>query len=297
MSAHNKNSLAPLLLCLFILLISACTPKTTKTRFKLPPLLKEVSGLYLENSKSFWWHNDGGYPPTLYKTNGRGQVTDSLCIPTLRNKDWEDLTSDDEGNIYIGDFGNNLNRRKDLRIYIYHRESRQLDSILFQYPDQKLFPPKLEDWNFDMEAFFWHNHKLHLFSKNRVKQGDYYCKHYTLDERGRNQTAILCDSIYLKKRVVTAAAISPDGETVALLSYHYKKLLGIIPFSRASIFYFSKFEGNDFLKGKMRRRRAPMFIVATQLESIDFLNNQLLYVASEQTLFIKPKARRVRVKE
>jgi len=285
-----------LFLLLITLLVSSCTTKTTKNRFKLPQTLKEVSGLYLEDAQSFWWLNDGGHPPTLYKTNGRGVITDSLHFPKLKNNDWEDLTIDNDGNIYIGDFGNNSNKRQDLRIYKYHPETQQLDSISFSYSDQKEFPPNRLLWNFDMEAFLWHNEKLHLFSKNRIGQGNYYCKHYTLDDTGEVQSAILKDSILLKNRVVTAAAISPDKKTVAMLAYDYKKLLGVFPFSRASIFYLSDFEGDDFFKGKMRKQRAPSFIIATQFESLDFLNNRSLYVASEQTVFIKPKAKRVRVR-
>jgi len=290
------NKIALVLLLSIIFLSQACTPKTTKSRFKLPPTLKEVSGLYLESPNSFWWLNDGGDAPRLYKTNGRGQIIDTLHFPSLKNKDWEDLTTDDKGNIYIGDFGNNLNKRQDLRIYIYNQNSHQLDSILFRYPDQKKFPPQKKDWNFNMEAFLWHDQKLHLFSKNKIEQGNYFCKHYTLDDRTKEQIALLKDSIYLKKRVVTAAAISPDKSTVALLAYDYRKLFGVFPFSRASIFYFTNFEQDNFFKGSMQKRRAPTFILATQFESLDFLHNQKLYVASEQTAFLKPKAKRVRVR-
>jgi hypothetical protein len=288
-----KTNLLLLLLCL---VLASCSQQTTKARFKLPPVLKEVSGLYLENEQSFWWLNDGGHGPKLYKTNGRGQLCDSIVFSGITNTDWEELTADDQGNIYIGDFGNNQNRRKDLRIYIYHQKSQRVDSLLFHYSDQRNFPPQRKDWNFDMEAFFYHNKQLHLFSKNKVGQGNYYCKHYILDAIPGNQTALLQDSILLKKRVVTAAAISPDKKTVALLSYDYKKLLGVLPFSSASIFYFTDFKGSDFLRGKMRKKRAPSFLLATQFESLDFLSNRKLFVASEQTVFIKPKAKRVRVR-
>lgn len=284
-------------LSLFILMFgSSCSQKTTKARFKLPPLLKEVSGLYLETAHSFWWLNDGGHKPILYQTDGRGQITDSIVFPTIKNVDWEDLTIDKSNHIYIGDFGNNLNRREDLRIYIYNRITHQLDSILFNYPDQMKFPPARENWNFDVEAFLWYNQQLHLFSKNKIGQGNYFCKHYILEDNPGEQTAVLVDSIYLKNRVVTAAAISPDDKTIALLAYDYKKLLGIFPFSRASIFYLTKYQNHHFFKGKIRKRRAPSFILATQFESLDFLNNRILYVASEQTVFIKPKAKRVRVR-
>ena len=36
----------------------------------------------------------------------------------LKNVDWEDLTQDDKGYIYIADTGNNNNKRRELDIYI-----------------------------------------------------------------------------------------------------------------------------------------------------------------------------------
>ena len=287
----------------YFLLVLLCIPifsysqKTNKKCFKLPSLLNEVSGLYLQDAQSFWWHNDGGGKSALYKTNGRGRLKDTILLPSIENIDWEDLTSDDAGNIYIGDFGNNLNKRTDLCIYIYNMKEQHVDSILFEYPDQQAFPPPKAQWNFDMEAFFWHNHKLHLFSKNQIGHGNYYCKHYVIPDQAGYQNAVLTDSIYLKNRVVTAAAISPDGQTVALLAYNFKKILGFLPTSSASIFFLTDYETSNFLNGKIHKCRAPSFLLATQFESLDFLDDHTLYVASERTIFIKPKAKRVKIKK
>ncbi len=290
----NKQLLLMLTLLIPVL---GYTQRTTKKCFRLPPDLKEVSGLYLESGNSFWWLNDSGWDPILFNTNGRGELIDSICFPQLKNVDWEDLTSDDRGNIYIGDFGNNNNNRKDLRIYIYNKESEKLDSILYTYPDQKLFPPPLAFRNFNMEGFFWHKNKLHLFSKNRRGVGSYYTKHYTLTDQAGQQVATLKDSIYLKKRIVTGAAISPDGASVALLTYNFKKILGFLPNFSSTIYILRNFEEDNFLSGKLTKRRTPSFLIATQWESIDFLNNKTVYVASEQTAFIKPKVKRARLRK
>jgi sugar lactone lactonase YvrE len=39
------------------------------------------------------------------------------------NIDWEDITKDKDGNLYVGDFGNNDNERKDLCIYKIDKKS------------------------------------------------------------------------------------------------------------------------------------------------------------------------------
>jgi len=271
--------------------------KDSKKCIRLPDYLKEVSGLYIETSEEMWWHNDGGSHPALYQTDGRGKLLKEINLATIQNKDWEDITNDDEGRIYIGDFGNNLNQRKDLKIFIYDCKNEQLDSISFSYSDQKKFPPNKEDWSFDMEGFFWFKDSLHLFSKNKVQLGNSFTKHYVLAASPGNQIANLVDSIYLKNRVVTGAAISPDQKTVGLITYTYKKVLGFIPWSAASIYLIQDFQGSRFLRGNIYKKKAPGFILATQMESIDFLNDETLYIASEKTKFIKQKAKRVRLKK
>lgn len=285
----------PLIFLLTFLTFLGLAQNTTPKSFRLSPELNEVSGLYLDQqTHTFWWINDSGNSPTLFQTNAHGHILQKINLSQIQNIDWEDLTTDSEGNIFIGDFGNNRNQRRDLRIFKFNPTSRQLDSILFQYPDQEHFPPRLEDQNFDMEAFFWWNDSLHLFSKNKLEFGNFYTKHYVMSAQSGQQTPILRDSIYLKNRVVTAAAISPDGQTVALLAYNYKKVLGFIPWSTASVFYIRNFSESDFLKGNWTKKRAPYFVVAPQFESLDFWNNETVFSAFEKTFIVKPKAKRSR---
>ena len=82
----------------------------------LPKDLEEVSGVEsARNSSLIWMINDGGNQPKLFGVSKKGNIKREVYIKT-KNRDWEDLTSDEKGNIYIGDFGNNLSKRKNLRI-------------------------------------------------------------------------------------------------------------------------------------------------------------------------------------
>jgi len=290
-----RNSILIFITIFLPVLAFSQSKKKLPKRFKLPSELNEVSGLFIKNSNEFWWHNDSGSLPILYQTNAKGKLTKTIHLDQIKNIDWEELTHDDKGNIYIGDFGNNRNNRKDLKIYIYNFENGNLDAINFTYPDQTQFPPPSAECNFDMEAFFYYKNQLHLFSKNRLNVGNSFTKHYTLEAQAGEQVAILKDSIYLKNRVVTAAAISPDKKTVALLSYTFKRRKPI-PKSKASVFVFRDFEGTNFFKGKMKRKKVPVFIVATQYEALDFLDNKTIFIASEKTKFIKQKGKRLKIK-
>jgi hypothetical protein len=93
--------------------------------FKLDDELKEISGLESINDSLFIGHNDGGNDPLLYVMNQEGKILKSCKIYNAKNTDWEDLTKDDKGNLYIADIGNNANKRKKVRIL-----KVELDSVL-----------------------------------------------------------------------------------------------------------------------------------------------------------------------
>lgn len=265
--------------------------KKPPRRTDLPKELKEVSGMTRLPNGDLWLLNDSKNPADLFRFDPiAGQLLEVRHLP-VKNFDWEDLAHDPAGNLYIGDFGNNANRRRNLRIFCYNPGTGALDSIQFRYPDQVAFPPaREEDWNFNCEAMVFFRDSLHLFSKN-VFKGNFYTKHYVLPAKpGGEYLAELRDSIRLKNRVVTGAALSQDGSTLALTGYIIGKRLGFFPFSKASATYFTKFNGSNFLNGKQRQRRLPKFLIARQYESITQWDEKIWVVANEGR---KPQFQRI----
>jgi len=179
-------------------------------------ILRESSGLALADSSGYYWtHTDSGNEAALYLINQAGDLLDTLALPYLRNIDWEDISRDDAGNFYIGDFGNNANKRKNLLIHKLNANGEFVGSIHFSYTDQTEFPPAKKKMNFDCEAFFWAEDKLHLFSKNR---GDKCVKHYAIpDEPGTYEVAPT-SSIFLRAPI-TSADINPTTTQFVLLAY------------------------------------------------------------------------------
>ena len=289
----RKNTLSCLVL--FFMLTNAIfltAQNRPKKQFRLPDVLREVSGLHYAAADSLWWLNDSGNSPTLYLTNGVGEIKEEIRLP-IRNVDWEDLTGDDKGRLYIGDFGNNRSLRRDLKIYVYEPSSGALDSIAFRYPDQSDYNGTSATQSFNVEGFFWHQDSLHLFSKSKLPKSNYLTKHYVLSQEGEDQVAELRDSIILKKRAVTAAAIDPTTGRVALLSYYYKIVLGFWPVSKASVYFFEDYPAGYFLRGKQSRKKASC-LLSLQYESLDFVDDKYLYIASEQTKFFRPRVKRLR---
>ncbi|MCC7464700.1 MAG: hypothetical protein IT261_00435 [Saprospiraceae bacterium] len=251
-------------------------------RITLPEELKEVSGMTRLANGELWLLNDSRNPSNLYRYDPAQKKITAVHVLKTRNYDWEDLTHDTAGNLYIGDFGNNNNKRQNLRILVFNPTQGTLDSILFRYPDQTAFPPEKEtNWNFNCEAMVYYQDSLHLFSKNAFK-GNFYCKHYVIPAKpGPETVATLRDSILINDRVITGAALSRDGNLLALTGYIMGRRLGLFPYSRASVMYFTKFKGSMFLKGKQHRKRLPKFLIARQFESITQWDGTTWMVANE----------------
>lgn len=242
-----------------------CAKKSYKAeRFgKLPKKINESSGLELAEGKDdFWTINDGGGSPSLYKIDINGCLLDSVRIPNTSNIDWEDLAKDSLGNIYIGDFGNNLNARKNLRIYKVNKDFSRVDTIKFAYPDQKDFPPEYENRNFDVEAFFWYSSKLYLISKNRGKGP---VKLYGLPDLSGEYKALLIQELPING-MVTAADINDNGTEVAILTY-----------GKVYFFDIENVNGKLHLNSKSCRK----FNRSGQSEAIVYLKNDDVLITNE----------------
>ncbi|MGB1043378.1 MAG: hypothetical protein ACPGU6_08290, partial [Tenacibaculum sp.] len=117
--------------------------------------------------------NDSGNSPKIYGVSKKGKIKKELLIQA-KNKDWEDITTDSIGNIYIADFGNNMNDRKRLVILkVNHQDlgskNGEVERIQFSYPNQTKFPPKKKKRFFDAESLLYANGYLYIFTKSRVK--------------------------------------------------------------------------------------------------------------------------------
>ncbi|MDD7915866.1 hypothetical protein [Polaribacter ponticola] len=143
-----------------VFLISSCHNfGQLKVVADLSKKIKEVSGTEVVlKSDLIWMINDSGNKPILFGLNEKGEIIKDIYIKS-KNHDWEDLTSDEKGNIYIGDFGNNQSTRKNLRILkvskkYLKKKNAEVEKIEFEYENQHKFPPKKKELYFDSEAFF-----------------------------------------------------------------------------------------------------------------------------------------------
>jgi hypothetical protein len=85
--------------------------------------IKESSGLAVSKCQDnvFWTHNDSGGGPFLYAFNSDGKSLGVWSVPDAANNDWEDIAAirapDGICSIYIGDIGDNEQKRETLTVY------------------------------------------------------------------------------------------------------------------------------------------------------------------------------------
>lgn len=264
-------------LIISLLILSAgCHNKNIKFLAELPKSLDEASGAETTvNSDYIWMLNDSGNSPKLYGVSAKGNIKEEIKIDA-KNHDWEDLTSDEEGNLYIGDFGNNDSKRKNLAILKVKKSALNdkgkvdIDRISFSYPNQEKFPPKNKNLYFDCEAFFYHNNNFYLFTKSRVKNDFGKTSLYKVPaEKGKHVAEFLgtfntCSDMDCW---ITSADISNDGKSIVLLS-------------PKSVWVFTDFKGDDFFNGTSKE--IPLDGRVSQKESICFKDNNTLYITDEK---------------
>ncbi|MDP8220146.1 MAG: hypothetical protein P9X26_02280 [Candidatus Stygibacter frigidus] len=182
----------------------------------------------------YWTLNDSGDKNRIFPFNHNGEMyraewynedQGGVYIGDAVNIDWESMTTDNEGNLYIGACGNNMSVRRDLCIYKFKdphplatATTRYLQKINFYFPEQKEFPAPQDDSNYDSEALFWAEGRLFLLTKHR---SDTLTNLYTINTMysERDNAATLMSTFDIKG-MVTAAECNDDGSKLAVLTYN-----------------------------------------------------------------------------
>ena len=243
----------------------------------LPNNLEENSGIQVSADNTIWIIEDNGNKDEIYGINLKGEIIKKFEVKNAKNTDWEDLAQDKNSNLYIGDFGNNDNSRKNLVIYKLPNPEKEkgkkieAEKIEFLYPEQKKFPPKKEKLYYDAESFFHWGNALYIITKNRSRPYDGKALIYKVpDKKGKYEAELVgkftvCDDY--NTCTITSADISSDGKKIALLSYGY-------------LWIITDFEFDDFSKGEKQQIDLG---VRTQLEAICFKNDTTLLISDEKS--------------
>lgn len=247
---------------IFILLITdACKPPgNLNIEGSINNSIEEASAVEIsQNYDALWTVEDAGNDSELIALNKRGKILHSLSITNAKNIDWEDLTSDDEGNLYIGDFGNNSKKRKHFTIYKVKQQDLNeptAEAARIDFRIDKRFSK-------DFEAFILYEGFFYIFSKEHkefivLKVPNEIGKH-----KGMLHTRYEFDG---KHNKITSAAISRNGQKLVLLNHE-------------KLWEITNFKTDDFFSGNIK---ALPFKHNSQKEGICFLNDSTVVLTDER---------------
>lgn len=265
-----------LIIVMSCLLLSCSNYGQLKFITKLPGKLEENSGMAILDSTSVWFIEDGENPDKIYQVDFKGNLLTDFTVKNAKNRDWEDLANDPEGNIYIADLGNNSLDREELVIYkipdprTEPGDKIDAEQIWLRYPKSKGPRSGKNSGRHDSEAIFYRNGFLYIITKDRARPFSGEAFIYKVPaKRGKYKAIPVGSFTPCRERgvcEVTAADISPDATKIVLLGY-------------GKLWLFSDFKGDDFTKGRLESINLG---VSTQLESVGFLNDSTLLLSDEK---------------
>lgn len=273
----------------FSLVLAACS-RPSPTGVALDSAVEEPSG-WVESpvhDDVFWVHGDSGNGNWLFAVDAKGKLLARYRVAGAANVDWEDITHDDQGRLWLGDIGNNDGNRRDLTVHRLpepdpHSEGvgevRVELSVPFHFPDQKNFGERPH--NFDAEALMWWRDSLWLFSKHRADNRTKLYRFPRLED-GEEVELELVEDFDLGASLsaaqsrfpgqATAADLSADGRHWALLSYD-------------AAFVFQTPESGVDLFGELVQRIEFDPKVLRQVEALAWDGEALLICNEERAVF------------
>jgi hypothetical protein len=254
--------------------------KFYKTGFN-SSVIVESSGLITsrQHPGTIWTHNDSGSFPFIYAIDQFGNLQGGSYIVDSLPLDWEDIASDNQGNLYILDYGR---IRTEQIVYVIAEPdplgftlSVTNNKIVFTVPD---LPKNAKGQpNIKAEVLLWNDNKLYLLTKDKKRRQTTLYRFPDIHSAAtvtleRIATFDLSQETFEYGGRVTGADISQDGKFLVVLSYW---ALYFFQLSTDDDKFFASPMGSILTKGRIG-----------QSEGVSWLGNDVLVSNEEDFLFL-----------
>ncbi len=231
--------------------------------------MTEVSGMVASRKfpGTFWIHTDGRKQPRLVAINRDGETLAQFDV-AAKFQDWEDLSIDGDGRLYLGDIGNNDGDRKELRV---HRIAEPDPSR----PGKKAGLKAEQTWHlrfpgkpFDCESLFIVGTNGYLVSKlgNNAQ-----ARLYRFPLMPAKDPVTLAEiGVLPVTSPVTGAAVSKDG-----------RLLAVVSKNGAFVF---RIDGDPANAGRLGRGHTPLWNL--HIEGCTFVEEGLLATSETRAIYL-----------
>jgi hypothetical protein len=275
----------------------ARVPRLLEVMANLPGELAETSGLAVSrtNPGVVWSHNDSGNEPLLYALDLSGRLLGTTRVRNAANLDWEDMSAgpcpravaetarqgDRAGScLYIGDIGDNRWRRPELTVYVVEEPLLGAEAELPDAVRSRSFRFRYSSRHDDSEALAVDaDGDVVIVTKGRSGIPGFFRIPADRVAHGlqSGETLVAVHEMNLPvrmdhevARLVTGAAFSPDGRTLAVRTYH-------------EVFFFRP-SARGAAPG-WELSAPPCFLgnAEPQGEAIDYLSDDTLLLTSERS--------------
>ncbi|NGO69063.1 esterase-like activity of phytase family protein, partial [Streptomyces boncukensis] len=182
------------------------------------PRITESSGLAASRAHQhiYWTHNDSDDGPYVYGVDGRtGRTVATVTLRGISPRDVEAISVGPDGNVYVGDIGDNFHGKWP-EVWIYRfPEPERLRKNITVTPTR--YTVRYADGPRDAESLMVHpkSGRVYIVSKSDKGRGAIYAGPKELSPSGVNTFSRLAKTDVF----ATDGAFSPDGTRLVLRSY------------------------------------------------------------------------------
>lgn len=136
---------------------------TTKA-YKLPKALNDISGIIVDQAGDFFGISGRNAQAVIFNFDTLGTIKRMIKVSNAVNLSWQDITQAENGDLFIGDFGNEKFNRSTFQVYKLKKE----DLV-----KEKIVASKIEftsNFPLNFRAMVHYNGFLYLFGESQLNE-------------------------------------------------------------------------------------------------------------------------------